>query len=245
MTDERISARNELAPSGRLRVAINRGNGVLVQVDPASGGATGVTVDLARALATSLAVPVELIDFDRAGKVFEALRKNRWDVAFLAIEPVRAKEIDFTPPYVIIEGNYVVPQTSHIASNAEIDSPGNRIAVIQGSAYDLFLTRTLKSASLVRVDSGEAAVDSLVGGGAAVGGVKQALLALMKRCAGLRIIEPPFMEIRQAMGIPKGRPAGLTYLKTFIEEMKASGFVAASLRRAGQLDVKIAPLEKE
>jgi polar amino acid transport system substrate-binding protein len=245
VNDEWTTARKELAPSGRIRAAINRANTVLVQVDPVTGIASGVTIDLARALAARLDVPVDLIEFDRAGKVFEALGNSQWDIAFLAIDLARVKNIEFTPPYVIIEGTYAVPENSSITSVTEVDRPGNSIAVVQGSAYDLFLTRTLKSASILRVDSGEAAFDSGAAGTTAVAGVKQALLALMKKRSGFRMLEPPFMEIRQAMGTPKGRPAAAAYLTKFIEEMKASGFVADALKRAGQGSATIAPPAKD
>lgn len=233
---------NELAPTGRLRAAINRGNGVLVQAGPISGEPTGVAVDLARAVAKRLGVPVDLITYDAAGKVFEALKRNEWDIAFLAIETVRASEIEFTAPYVIIEGIYVVPDGSPIGSIENVDRASNRISVVQGSAYDLYLSRSIKHATIVRSMSGAAAMDSFVNDKLEVmAGVRQAIVGLMKGHAGLRVIEPPFMEIRQAMGTPKGRLAGVDFLKIVVEEMKASGAVAASLRRGNQHDAVVAP----
>ena len=140
----------DLAPTGKLRAAINLGNMVLAQKDPASGELRGVTADLARELGRRLGLPVELVPFDAAGKVFDALKNGVWDIAFLAIEPVRAAEIAFTAPYVIIEGVYMVPTNSSLRTVEEVDRDGVRIAVNKGSAYDLFLTRTLKHAQLVR-----------------------------------------------------------------------------------------------
>src|SRR5438876_2859042 len=144
----------DLAPTGKLRAAINLGNMVLAQKDPASGEPRGITVDLARELGRRLGLPVELVPFDAAGKVFEALKAGAWDIAFLAIEPVRAAEIAFTAPYVIIEGVYMVPVSSPLRAVDQVDRDGVRIAVNKGSAYDLFLTRTLEHAQLVRGENG-------------------------------------------------------------------------------------------
>jgi polar amino acid transport system substrate-binding protein len=230
----------DLAPTGKLRAAINLGNMVLSQKDPATGQPKGITPDLARELGRRLGVPVELVPFDAAGKVFEAVKTGALDVMFLAIEPVRANEIAFTAPYVLIEGVYMVPKDSKIASVAEVDRDGIRIGVSRNSAYDLYLTRTLKHATLVRGDDGIALFvkDKLD----AAGGVKQPLVAYAKTNPNVRILAGRFMEIRQAMGTPKGRgDAGARYLGTFVEEMKASGFVADALKRSNQPDAAVAP----
>jgi len=230
----------DLAPTGKLRAAINLGNMVLAQKDPATGQPKGITPDLARELGRRLAVPVELVPFDAAGKVFEAVKTGALDVMFLAIEPVRANEIAFTAPYVLIEGVYMVPKDSKIASVADVDHDGIRIGVSRNSAYDLYLTRTLKHATLVRGDDGIALFvkDKLD----AAGGVKQPLVAYAKTNPNVRILEGRFMEIRQAMGTPRGRgEAGARYLGAFIEEMKASGFVADALKRSNQPDAAVAP----
>ena len=230
----------DLAPTGKLRVAINLGNMVLAQKDPATGQPKGITPDLARELGRRLGVPVELVPFDAAGKVFEAVKTGALDVMFLAIEPVRANEIAFTAPYVLIEGVYMVPKDSKIASVADVDHDGIRIGVSRNSAYDLYLTRTLKHATLVRGDDGIALFvkDKLD----AAGGVKQPLVAYAKTNPNVRILDGRFMEIRQAMGTPRGRgEAGARYLGAFIEEMKASGFVADALKRSNQPDAAVAP----
>ena len=228
----------DLAPTGTMRAAINLGNVVLAQKDE-MGQPKGITVDLARELARRLSVPVELVPFDAAGKVFEANKGGNLDVMFLAIEPVRAAEIAFTAPYVIIEGSYMVPRDSALMKNEDFDRPGIRIGVNRGSAYDLFLTRTLKQAELVRSPNG---MDSLVNDRLeAAAGVKQALQQYAARRNDLRLIDGHFMEIRQAMGTPQGRPAGARYLQGFIEEMKRTGFVAEAVRRHNQ-NVTLAPL---
>jgi len=232
----------ELAPTGAMRVAINQGNTVLVQKDPATGAPQGITVDLAQALAERLGVRAELIVFDTAGKVFEALKAGRLDLAFLAIEPVRAAEIEFTAPYVQIEGVFMVRADSPIRTVAEVDRPGQRIAVSQGSAYDLYLTRTIKHATLVRTTSGPEAMAMFVRDGLEVGaGIRQQVSDFLRHHPQLRLIEPAFMTIRQAMGAPKGRLAGAAYLSAFIEEQKAAGFIAAALKRSGQSESLAAP----
>jgi polar amino acid transport system substrate-binding protein len=233
----------DLAPTGKLRAAINLGNMVLAQKDAASGELGGVTVDLARELGRRLAVPVELVPFDAAGKVFDALKSGAWDIAFLAIEPVRAAEISFTAPYVIIEGVYMVPADSPLQAVADVDREGVRIAVNKGSAYDLYLTRTLKRATLVR---GESGTDLLLNDKLeAAAGVKQPLVEFAKTNPKVRIMPGRFMEIRQAMGTPRvrlaGRDAAPRYLHAFVEEMKASGFVAKALERSHQPDAAVAP----
>jgi polar amino acid transport system substrate-binding protein len=230
----------DLAPTGKVRAAINLGNMVLAQKDPSTGRPKGITPDLAHELGRRLGVPVELVPFDAAGKVFEAVKTGSLDVMFLAIEPVRANEIAFTAPYVIIEGVYMVPKDSKIGSVAEVDRDGVRIGVSKNSAYDLFLTRTLKHATLVRADDGVALFvkEKLE----AAGGVKQPLAAYAKANPNVRILDGRFMEIRQAMGTPKGRgETGARYLSSFIEEMKASGFVADALKRSNQPDAAVAP----
>jgi len=233
----------DLAPTGKLRAAINLGNMVLAQKDPATGEPRGITVDLARELARRLALPLEFVTFDAAGKVFEALKTGSWDIAFLAIEPVRAAEIAFTAPYVIIEGVYLVPTNSPLRAVADVDRDGVRIAVNKGSAYDLYLTRTLKHATLVRGENGIDLFrkDKLE----AAAGVKQPLAEFAKTHPDVRLMDGRFMEIRQAMGTPKlryaGRDAAPRFLHAFVEEMKATGFVAKALERSNQPDAMVAP----
>jgi len=235
-------ARSELAPTGTLRAAINFGNPVLAQKDPATGEARGVSVDLARELGRRLGVPVVLVTFDAAGKVFAALKSGAWDVAFLAIDPARATEIAFTAPYVVIEGTYLVPADSPLRTIADVDRDGVRVAVGNKSAYDLYLTRTLKRAQLVRVPTSPEAIDVFLKDKLEVAaGVKQPLVQFAKTHPNVRVMDGRFMAIEQAMGTPKGREAGARYLRVFVEEMKASGFVAKGLEKSGQGDAAVAP----
>ncbi|MEO8158534.1 MAG: ABC transporter substrate-binding protein [Betaproteobacteria bacterium] len=232
----------ELAPSGTLRAAINFGNPILAGRDPATGDPRGVSVDLARELGRRLGVPVQLILYPAAGKVVDGLKNKEWDVGFVAIDPVRAADMDYTAPYVIIEGAYVVPRDSAIRQNAEVDRDGIRVVVGAGSAYDLYLTRELKKAQIVRASTSPAVVDMLVARKMEVAaGVKQQLEADAKRIPGVRLLDGRFMVINQAMATQKGRPAGRSYLADFVERMKASGFVAEALQRHRIEGAAIAP----
>jgi polar amino acid transport system substrate-binding protein len=227
----------DLAPTGTLRASINLGNPVLAQGTPTAP--TGVTVDMARELAARLGVAVELVCFDAARKSFEAMTTGQADVCFLAVEPARAAEVDFTAPYVVIEGVFVVPQDSPITTSADVDREGVRIGVNSGSAYDLFLSRTLQHALVVRGDDG---VDLFRTEGLEVAaGIRQPMTEFVNTHQDVRLIEGPFMEIQQAMGTTKTRTADtVDFLRAFVEELKASGFVADALRRANRADATVA-----
>jgi polar amino acid transport system substrate-binding protein len=222
----------ELAPTGKLRAAINFGNPVLASKDPATGEARGVSVDLSRELAKRLGVPLEVVPYTAAGRVVDAAKSGAWDVGYVAIDPLRAVDMIQSPAYVVIEGAYLVPAESPIRSNAEVDRDGIRIVVGKASAYDLFLTRQIKRAMLVRVASSPEVVRTMIRENLEVSaGVKQQLEADAKRAAGVRMLPGRFMVINQAMAVPKGRDAGARYVHDFIEEMKATGFVAQALAR--------------
>ena len=237
-----VSIAEALAPSGRLRAAINLGNPVLAQRDPGTGDMGGVSVAIARELGRRLGLPVDLVPFDKAGDVFAALQRAAWDVAFLAIEPVRAGEIAFTAPYVLLEGVYLVPETSPLRRIDDVDRAGVRVAVVRGSAYDLYLTRSLAHAEIVRVASASEATDVLVRDRLdAVAGVKQPIEAFAEAHHGFRVLPGRFMSIEQAVGIPKERDAVAPHLRAFVEELKATGFIARALAASGQADATIAP----
>jgi polar amino acid transport system substrate-binding protein len=236
------AAVSDLAPTGKLRAAINFGNPVLASKDPATGEARGVSVDLARELARRLGVPLEVVPFTAAGKVVEAAKSGVWDVAFVAIDPLRGADMAQSPPYVVIEGAYLVPAGSPIRDNSEVDREGVRVVVGKGSAYDLFLTRELKRATIVRAPTSPAVVDSMLKDRLEVAaGVKQQLEADAKRVAGVRLLPGRFMVINQAMASRKGRDAGAKYLRDFVEEMRSSGFVAGALARHGIEGAAVAP----
>jgi polar amino acid transport system substrate-binding protein len=231
----------DLAPTGKLRAVINLGNAVLAKRDPA-GQPAGVSVDLARELARRLGVEAELVTVDAAMGSVDALAQGRVDVGFFAIDPARATTTAYTAPYVQIEGTYVVRNESPIRANEEVDREGVRVAVAVRSAYDLFLTRELKKAKLERAATSQAVVDHFLANGLDVAaGVKQQLEKDLKRIAGLRMLPGRFMVINQAMGMARGKDAGAKYLSAFVEEMKASGFVAESLKRHGIEGAMVAP----
>ena len=226
----------DLAASGKLRAAINFGNQVLAQRG-VGGEPEGISADLSRELARRLGVPLEFVSFEAAGKVFEAAKTGAWDIAFVAIEPVRSGEIEFTAPYVLIEGTYMVSKDSPLNEVADVDKSGVRIAVGLSSAYDLYLTRTLKNATIVRAKTGggRAMIELFLNDKLeAAAGVRQQLESYAKTDSKMRVMEGRFMEIQQAMGTPKGRTAGAGYLSTFVEDVKASGFVADALKRSKQ-----------
>lgn len=228
----------DLAPTGVLRASINLGNPVLAQGTPEAP--TGVTVDIAREIGVRLGVPVELICFDAARKSYEAMATSQADLCFLAVEPAREADVAFTAPYVVIEGVYVVPRDSAIVAVAEVDRPGVRIGVKQGSAYDLYLTRTLEHAEVVR---GEDGVDEFLARGLEVAaGIRQPMTEIVAAQPDLRLIDGRFMQIQQAVGTTRSRRAEtVRFLHGLVEELKATGFVAAALRRANQSDTLVAP----
>jgi polar amino acid transport system substrate-binding protein len=235
------AAVSDLAPSGKLRAAINFGNPVLASRD-AQGQPKGVSVDLATELAKRLGVPLEVVPFQAAGKVVEAGKANLWDIGFVALDPARAEDIAQSPPYVVIEGAYLVREKSSIRSNAEVDRAGNRIVVGPRSAYDLYLSRTLKQAKIVHAPSSPLVVDFYLKGDYEVAaGVKQQLEADAKKNPGVRILPGRFMVINQAMASQRAKPAGAKYVREFIEDMKASGFVARALERHGIQGAGVAP----
>jgi polar amino acid transport system substrate-binding protein len=233
-----------LAPTGRLRAAINTGNPILAHADPsAAGGADGVSVDLARAFARLLGVALELVVFDNAGKSVDAVTQERADIGFFAVDPLRGAGIAFSAPYVLIEGSYLVAEGSPIRSNAEVDRPGQVVVVGQGSAYDLYLTREIKHATLLRAPTSPAVVDTYLRERADVAaGVRQQLEADARRLGGLRLLNGRFMVIQQAMGLPKGRgEEAAECLRGFVEAMKATGFVAEAMARHGIEGASVAP----
>jgi polar amino acid transport system substrate-binding protein len=236
------AAVSQLTPTGKLRAAINYGNAVLARRDATTGEVSGVSVDLSRELAKRLGVELQLVPFDAANKSVEAIKNKQADIAFFAIDPARGVDTDYTAAYVVIEGTYVVRNDSPVKVNADVDKPGTRIAVAAKSAYDLFLTREIKQATLERTVTSGGVIDMFIEKKLDVAaGVKQQLEKDMKRIPGLRMLGGRFMEINQAMGTSKGREEGVKYMRAFVEDMKASGFVAAALERHKIEGVAVAP----
>ncbi len=234
---------NALAPTGMLRAAINLGNPILAGRRIDSVEVYGVSVDLARGFAQRLGVELDLVVVDTAGKSVDLVTNEQADIGFFAVDPQRGKGIHFTAPYVLIEGCYLVRNDSPLEAIEQVDHAGMRLVVGQGSAYDLFLTREIRRATLERAPSSPAVADYFISNGADVAaGVKQQLQADASRIGGLRLLPGRFMVIQQAMGCPKGRgePAAQA-LRAYVEEMKASGFVAQALARHGIEGASVAP----
>jgi polar amino acid transport system substrate-binding protein len=222
----------DLVPGGTLRAAVNFGNPVLVQRDAAGGEPHGLAIDLVDELARRLAVPRLLIGFDGAGSVFEACQAGAWDMAFLATDSARALGVDFTAPFVVLEGTYVVRAGSPYRTVLDLDRPGTRIAVGRATVYDAHLTRTLRHAELIRTSTSMGALDRFLAEGLdAAAGLKQPLAELVQVNRDLRLIEGRFAAIELAIAVPKGRAAGLRYLNAFVDDVKASRRVAVALER--------------
>ncbi|MBT2365876.1 transporter substrate-binding domain-containing protein [Streptomyces sp. ISL-10] len=231
------------APRGTLRASINLGNPVLANRDAASGEPVGVSIDLAREFARRLGVTIELVVFERAAGSVDAVKNERADIGFFAIDPARSDGLLFTEPYVLIEGGYLVPESSPLTHNAQVDSKSHRISVGSGSAYDLFLTREIRQAEIVRLQGAGAALAAMRAGDVEVAaGIRQVLEGEAQRAPGVRVLPGRFMVIQQAMGMPAGRGAqAQALLASFVEEMKANGFVADALKRHGIEGAIVAP----
>lgn len=231
------------APGGTLRASINLGNPILANKDAATGKPMGVSIDLAREFARRLGVAIELVVFEKAAASVDAVKNEKADIGFFAIDPARSEGLLFTAPYVLIEGSYLVRETSELADNAQVDRAGQRISVGAGSAYDLFLTREIKQAEIVRLQGAPAALAALRSGQVNVAaGIRQLLEAEALREPGVRVLPGRFMVIQQAMGTPASRGAGAqALLAAFVEEMKASGFVADALGRHRIEGAAVAP----
>jgi polar amino acid transport system substrate-binding protein len=240
--DMTSAARTELTPTGKLRVGINYGNFLLVTSGGSGPDPRGPAPDLGRELGRRLGVPVEFVAFDTAGKLADAAKTGAWDVAFLGAEPQRAGEIAFTAAYLEIPSTYLVPAGSTIRSVDEVDRPGVRIAVTERAAYELYLTRTIKHATLVYAQGLDGAFDRFVADKLdALAGLRPRLLTDVKRLPGARILDGQFTGVQQAIGTPKSRTAAAQYLRQFVEDAKASGLVARAIADNGVQGVSVAP----
>lgn len=230
-----------LAPTGSLRAAINFGNTVLARRGPTLEASGGVSVEIARELARRLGAPLALIGYDGAGDVVADAKSGVWDVAFMAIDPLRAKDVGFTAPYVLIEGGYMVRTDSPLTSVEQVDAPGIRMTVGERSAYDLYLSRTIQHATIVRAGSSSNGIDLFLRENYEVAaGVKASLLDYAAAHTGVRVLPGRFMIIEQAMVTVHG-PEAVKTIAALIEELKRSGFVAAELEKAGQREATVAP----
>jgi polar amino acid transport system substrate-binding protein len=230
MSEISAAARSELAPKGKLRVGLNMSNFLLTRTDQSTKQPAGVAVDLGRELARRLGIAVELIPYPNPGALADDAKSGVWDVGFLGAEPQRANEIDFTAAYVEIEASYLVPPGSKLTSVDQVDREGVRIAVPTKSAYELYLTRSLKHAQLVHEKGADNAYKRFVDDKLdALAGLKPRLVTDCENLPGSRILDGRFTAVQQAVGTPKGRSAGARYLWEFVEDIKASGLVARTI----------------
>ncbi|MDM0010235.1 ABC transporter substrate-binding protein [Variovorax sp. J22G73] len=238
--------RRALAPTGVLRASINLGNPILAHWNAATAQAAGVSVDLANALARRLGVALQPVVFDAAGKSVAAVTGEQADVGFFAIDPLRGEGLLFTAPYILIEGSYLVREGSAIQANEQVDAEGVKVMVGKGSAYDLFLSRELAHAGIVRANTSPAVVDEFIAQEADVAaGVRQQLAADAARLPGLRLLPGRFMVIQQAMGVPRSRGLeAANCVRAFVEEMKSTGFVAASMSSHRIEGAQVAPAQE-
>lgn len=246
-----VSERADLAPTGKLRIGINTGNILLTGKDPATGKPRGIAFDLAHELERQVGLPVEFVTFDSAGKLADGVKTGAWDVAFLGIEPERAEGIAFSSPYAEIIATYLVPAGSPIKTIADVDKEGVRIAISAKSAYDLVLTRSLKHAKLHRVP-GVPGIPGVEGAYnlyaneklEALAALKPVLIEYAEKQPGSRVLEGRISTVNQAIGTPKGRDAGVKFLKRFVEEAKANGLIAKTIEKNGVRGLEVAPAVK-
>jgi polar amino acid transport system substrate-binding protein len=231
-----------LAPTGTLRAAINLSNFLLVTGRGADGNPEGVSPDMARTLAERLGVGLELLRYKTPGELADAAESGVWDIGNIGAEPARAASIAFTAAYCEIEATYMVPPGSTVTSVEEIDQPGKRIASAARSAYDLWLVRNIRHAELVQVTGLDASFEAFVEQGLdALAGLRPRLITDVERLPGARLLDGRFTAVQQAMGTPRGRDgAGFSYLEAFVEDAKASGFVAQLIERHGVQGLTVA-----
>jgi polar amino acid transport system substrate-binding protein len=236
------AARSELAPGGKLRVGINHSNFLLVNAGSPHGAPKGIAPDLALELGKRVGVPVEFVSFDGAGKTADAIRDALVDAGFIASEAERANVIEFSTAYLELPATYLVPAGSPLRSLSDVDRPGVRIAVSGRSAYDLYLTRTLKNAQLLRAEGIPASfklfVDQKLD---ALAGLKPGLMSEAQKLPGSRMLEGQFTAVQQSIGVPKGRDAAAKYLREFVEDAKRSGLVGQLVEKHGVKGVNVAP----
>src|SRR3954471_452133 len=231
----------DLAPSGKLKIGLNYSNFLLVIGDDANGEPKGIAPDLGRELAKRVGMPFEFIKFDAAGKLFDAVKSGQCDVGFLGAEPQRANEVDFTNAYLEIPVTFLVPAGSPIQTIADVDREGVRVAVSERSAYDLYLTRNLKKAELVRAKGIPASYDLFMAQKLeALGGLKPKLVEEQARTPGSRVLDGQITGVQQSIAAPKGRPAAAEYMRKFADDVRKSGLAAKIIEKHGVRGVIVA-----
>ncbi len=239
--DEGVTA--ELAPTGTLRAAINTANVLLVNRRSASGEWEGVAPDMARAIGMRLGVPVSFVPYAKASLAGDAVGTGVWDIVLIGREPARESAIAFTGAYAEIEAPYLVPANGPIATINDVDRPGVRIAVGAGSAYDLWLTRNIVHAELIRAPSVAQSTSVFVEQKLeALAGLRPGLLAELDRLPDTRILQGSFTTVNQAVGTARGNRAAAAFLKSFVEELKTSGSVGRMIQNNNARGLSVAGL---
>src|SRR5262245_22871040 len=241
MTDLSPAVRRDLTSTGTLRAAINYGNFILATRDRATGESRGVAIDLTQELSRRLGVPVEIVAYDSVAIMGDAAPSGVWDIAFLGSDPLRESLMSFTAAYLEIDATYLVPGDSPLRTAAEVDREGVRVAAPARANYELYLRRNLHRAQLVSTQGNDAALDLLrTGKVEALAGLVQALIGSMGKLPGSRMVDGRFMGVQQSIAVPKGKDAGLAYLRRVVEDAKASGLVARAIERTGARGVSVA-----
>jgi len=245
MADITPAVRADLAPTGTLRAAINYGNFILATKDKATGESRGVAVDLMQEIGKRLGVPVEIVAYDSVAVMGDAAPSGVWDIAFLGSDPAREKLMSFTAAYLEIDATYLVPGASPLRTAADVDREGVRVAAPARANYELYLSRHLKRAQLMSTQGADAAFELLATGKVeALAGLTQGLLGLAPKLPGSRLVEGRFMGVQQSIAVPKGKDAGLQYLRHVVEDAKKSGLVARAIDSTGAKGVSVAPPAK-
>jgi len=226
------SADGQRIPHRALRVGINFGNALLAVRDSVTKASSGIAIDLAHELGRRLGTAIDIVGYTSANLMADAVHAEEWDVAFLATDPARSGDIAFTSPYLEIEATYLVPEESPARAVSDVDREGMRVAVSERSAYDLFLSRTIERAQLVRASSVDASVDLFFAQRLeALAGLKPLLAKVADTHPGTRVLRGRFTEIRQTIGVPHGR--SMADLEAFVCEARSTGLVAAAVERHG------------
>jgi polar amino acid transport system substrate-binding protein len=233
---------SEIAPTGKLRAGINLLNFLLVTGKATDGSPEGVAPDMAYAIAQKLGVELELVPYASPGELADAALDGVWDIGLIGSEPKRAEKIDFTTAYVEIEATYLVPAGSPLRHASEVDRPGHRIAVASRSAYDLWLVRNIKHAKLMHAEGFDATLELFLSQNLeAMASLKPGLLHDVEKIPGSRILEGQFTAVQQSVGVPKGRSEAAKWLQIFVQEAKASGFVAELIAKHHVKGLSVAP----
>jgi len=232
----------DLVPTGVLRAGINLSNFLLVTGRSPLGEPAGVAPDVAAEIARRLNVPITYLPYKSPGELADAAVGGVWDIGLIGAEPQRAETIAFTAAYAEIEATYLVPSGSPLKTIADVDAAGVRVAVTGRSAYGLWLDRNIKHAELVRSETLDSAYEQFVRDRLeALAGLRPRLLADMSKLPGARILDGRFTAVQQAMGTPKKNTAGAAFLHDFVEEAKASGFIASLIERHKVNGLSVAP----